>query len=136
MNTTKQTERPDLPTCNTHNKPSASRLRRASTMSKQHNDPEYRKNRTVILREQPTCTVCNRAPSTQVDHITPIDAGGGHNPENLRGICAKCNNTLGHKYVTQRNNTRNTIRADALKDNGIQIQTTKPKRFFTEKNLF
>ena len=93
-------------------------------MSKAHNDPEYRKNRTVILREQPTCTVCNKAKSTQVDHIIPLDAGGGHNPENLRGICAKCNNILGHKYVTQRNQTRNTIRADALKDNGIQIQNT------------
>jgi hypothetical protein len=104
-------------------------------MSKAHNDPEYRKNRTVILREQPTCTVCNKAKSTQVDHIIPLDAGGGHNPENLRGICAKCNNILGHKYVTQRNETRNTIRADALKDNGIQIQNTKQKRFFTEKNL-
>ena len=100
-------------------------------MSQAHKHPEYLKNRGHILREQPICTVCNKAPSTQVDHITPIDAGGGHDPSNLRGICAKCNNTLAHQYVKQRNNTRNTIRADALRDNGIEI---KPTRFFAEKN--
>ena len=102
-------------------------------MSKQHKHPEYLKNRGGILREQPVCTVCNRAPSTQVDHITPIDAGGGHDPSNLRGICAKCNNTLAQQYVRQRNNTRNTVRADALRDNGIEIKQTKQQRFFTEK---
>ena len=96
-----------------------------------HHDYEYTKNRAVILREQPTCTVCNRQPSTQVDHIIPIDAGGGHELTNLRGICAKCNNTLGHRYVSQRNELRQTIRAEAMRQNGIH--ETKPKRFFTEK---
>ena len=96
-----------------------------------HHDYEYTKNRGVILREQPTCTVCNRQPSTQVDHIIPIDAGGGHELSNLRGICAKCNNVLGHRYVSQRNELRQTIRAEAMRQNGIH--ETKPKRFFTEK---
>jgi len=77
--------------------------------------------------------VCNKAKSTQVDHITPIDAGGGHELENLRGICAQCNNRLGHLYVAQRNNTRQTVRADALRDHGIEIQAKKTKQFFSEK---
>ena len=111
-------------------------------MSQAHKHPEYLKNRGVILREQPICTVCNRQPSTQADHIIPIDAGGGHDITNLRGICAKCNNTLAHRYVTQRNQTRQTIRADAMRDNGIiditnETKTTKKtektKPFFTEK---
>ena len=101
-------------------------------MSKHHHDPEYLKNRGGILREQPVCTVCNKAPSTQVDHITPIDAGGGHDPSNLRGVCAPCNNRLAHQYVTQRNKHRQTIRADALRDHGIEIQT-KTKRSFSEQ---
>ena len=102
-------------------------------MSQAHKNPEYLKNRGVVLREQPICTVCNRQPSTQVDHIIPVDAGGEHDLTNLRGICAKCNNTLGHRYVKQRNELKQTIRADAMRDNGIEIQKSKP--FFTEKKI-
>jgi hypothetical protein len=105
-------------------------------MSRPRDDYEYQKNRGVVLREQPTCTVCNRQPSTQVDHIIPLDAGGGHELANLRGICFKCNNTLGHRYVTQRNEIRRTIRAEAMRQHGITDIDTKQKRFFTEKNLF
>jgi hypothetical protein len=104
-------------------------------MSRPRDDYEYQKNRGVVLREQPTCTVCNRQPSTQVDHIIPLDAGGGHELANLRGICFKCNNTLGHRYVTQRNEIRRTIRAEAMRQHGITDIDTKQKRFFTEKNL-
>jgi hypothetical protein len=104
-------------------------------MSRPRDDYEYQKNRGVVLREQPTCTVCNRQPSTQVDHIIPLDAGGGHELQNLRGICFKCNNTLGHRYVTQRNEIRQTIRAEAMRQHGITDIDTKQKRFFTEKNL-
>ena len=78
-------------------------------------------------------------PSTQVDHILPLDAGGGHELENLRGICFKCNNTLGHRYVTQRNEMRQTIRAEAMRQNGIrditEKKTEKQKQFFIQKNL-
>ena len=102
-------------------------------MSQAHKNPEYLKNRGVVLREQPICTVCNRQPSTQVDHIIPVDAGGEHDLTNLRGICAKCNNTLGHRYVKQRNQLKQTIRADAMRDNGIEIPKSKP--FFTEKKI-
>jgi hypothetical protein len=102
-------------------------------MSRAHDHADYQRNRPIVLREQPTCTVCNRQPSTQVDHIIPVDAGGGHELENLRGICFKCNNTLGHRYVTQRNEMRQTIRAEAMRQNGIR-ETHKP--FFTEKKLF
>ena len=106
-------------------------------MANAHHNPEYQKNRVVVLREQPTCTVCNRQPSTQADHIIPVDAGGGHELENLRGICARCNNTLGHNYVTQRNQTRQTIRAEAMRENGIrEIKTEKTKPFFIQKNIF
>jgi hypothetical protein len=103
-------------------------------MTNAHHNPEYLKNRGVVLREQPICTVCNRTPSTQVDHILPVDAGGGHDLANLRGICFKCNNTLGHRYVTQRNEMRQTIRAEAMRQNGIrditEKKTEKQKPFF------
>ena len=99
-------------------------------MSRPHDHADYQRNRVIVLREQPTCTVCNRQPSTQADHIIPVDAGGGHELENLRGICFKCNNTLGHRYVTQRNEIRRTVRAEAMREHGIR---ETDKRFFIQK---
>ncbi|MGL4268021.1 MAG: HNH endonuclease signature motif containing protein, partial [Weissella cibaria] len=102
-------------------------------MSRPHDHAEYQRNRPVVLREQPTCTVCNRQPSTQVDHIIPVDAGGGHEMSNLRGVCFKCNNILGHRYVSQRNEIRRTIRAEAMREHGVI--DTEQKRFFTQTKL-
>ena len=99
-------------------------------MSRPHDHADYQRNRVIVLREQPTCTVCNRQPSTQADHIIPVDAGGGHELENLRGVCFKCNNILGHRYVTQRNEIRRTVRAEAMREHGIR---ETDKRFFIQK---
>ena len=110
---------------------------RQAIMSKHHNHPDYIANRKAVLKEQPICTVCNRQPSTQADHIIPVDAGGSHQIENLRGICAKCNNRLGHQYVTQRNQYRQTIRNESLAQNGIKTtqNTKKSKPFFYERKI-
>jgi hypothetical protein len=114
----------------THHKPRDKRdSARQCNMSQHHKHPEYLKNRGGILREQPVCTVCNKAASTQVDHIVPIDAGGGHDPSNLRGVCAPCNNRLGKQYVTQRNKHRQTIRADALRDHEARFGASCVKAY-------
>lgn len=37
------------------------------------------------------CESCERAPATQVDHITPISAGGARrDPANLQSLCHPC----------------------------------------------
>jgi len=53
--------------------------------------------RRAVLREQPFCRdgrVCeHRAISVEVDHITPLSAGGHPTArENLQGICHDCHN--------------------------------------------
>lgn len=45
----------------------------------------------MILRREPFCRMCQRAPATIVDHITPKGAGGTDDPANLQGLCARCN---------------------------------------------
>lgn len=51
----------------------------------------WRKLRKMILARDPVCTICEAAPSTQVDHIIPKVKGGTDDPTNLRGTCRSCN---------------------------------------------
>lgn len=46
--------------------------------------------RHVVLVEEPVCMVCDRKPSTQVDHIKPVSKGGTDVRDNLQGICNDC----------------------------------------------
>lgn len=46
--------------------------------------------RRRILRRDPVCRVCLRAPSGEVDHIEP---GDDHSDANLQGICGPCHAT-------------------------------------------
>jgi len=48
------------------------------------------KLRHVVLVEEPVCMICERQPSTQVDHIIPVTRGGQDIRTNLQGICTEC----------------------------------------------
>jgi 5-methylcytosine-specific restriction protein A len=55
----------------------------------------WRKLRASVLASEPLCRACrtmNRTtPATQVDHITPISAGGeAYDRANLQSLCASC----------------------------------------------
>lgn len=63
--------------------------------------------RPFVLNRDPLCKLCNEAPSTEVDHIIPLDPEtpvqtfdehgrrllGTHDVENLQGLCSKCHKT-------------------------------------------
>lgn len=50
----------------------------------------WRKLRLLVLARDPICRACQRAPSTDVDHITPKRRGGLDTLENLQGLCGSC----------------------------------------------
>jgi len=50
----------------------------------------WQRIRRIILRRDPICKICGRAPSTEVDHIIPREAGGTDDPDNLQGACKPC----------------------------------------------
>lgn len=51
--------------------------------------------RTTILRRDPLCTVCRKAPSAEVDHRIPLAHGGHPTAQtNLAGVCASCHLAL------------------------------------------
>lgn len=80
--------------CEAHKRPAWGGKDRPSFHARGY-DAEYRKNRAIILKEQPICTVrthCQGSLSTQADHIDPQ---GGNHLSNLRGACARCNGARG-----------------------------------------
>lgn len=54
---------------------------------------EWRRIRDQVLAEEPVCTICRAAPSTDVDHIRPLRAGGTNARSNLRGTCHSCHSS-------------------------------------------
>jgi len=103
-------------------------------MSLAHKDGRYLKNRQVVLRGNPLCHWCGTQPATQADHLIEVDRGGGHELENLVPSCAKCNNTRAHLYSSAKAVTKSHARAEALRDNGIEIKKSKPL-FYTRTEL-
>jgi 5-methylcytosine-specific restriction protein A len=63
---------------------------------------KWRKARAQVLREEPVCRVCG-APSEEVDHIIPLQAGGDpYARANLQGLCKRHNASKGARVATQR----------------------------------
>jgi len=50
----------------------------------------WQRMRALVLREQPVCAACRRAPSVDVDHIVALRDGGSGDRGNLRGLCRSC----------------------------------------------
>jgi 5-methylcytosine-specific restriction enzyme A len=47
--------------------------------------------RKHVLDRDPICKMCDKALSTQVDHITPMsERGDEYNPAALQGLCTLC----------------------------------------------
>ena len=65
-----------------------------------YNTRDWLELRAAMLRREPVCQACRRAPATDVDHITPIRAGGSMtHPSNLQSLCHECHSrkTLGER---------------------------------------
>ena len=85
-------------------------------MPSKHNQQAYRHPDYVALRRRVKaggliCAMCNTRKATQVDHITPLVAGGQWTGENLRPACARCNAgegaRLGNRLRAKRRRYRN-----------------------------
>lgn len=100
-------------------------------------NPEYRRNRDLLLREHPQCSLCTN-PADTVDHIRPVSQGGGHSLDNLRPMCRSCNSKLGQRTKAQNQQARDAVRAEYLRDLGIPLPRTTPnpnKRKETQQNF-
>ena len=59
----------------------------------------HRRWRAAILRRDPVCKSCGRAPSTVADHIRPLSWGGDWSEDNGQGLCKPCHD---RKTMTER----------------------------------
>lgn len=58
-----------------------------------YKSPEWQRVRTAVLSDpdHAVCRMCQVAPSTDVDHIVPINQGGSFlSRDNLQGLCRRC----------------------------------------------
>jgi 5-methylcytosine-specific restriction protein A len=59
----------------------------------------HRRWRKMVLARDAICKRCNRAPSTDADHILPVSNGGEpYSLENGQGLCHSCH---GRKTATE-----------------------------------
>src|SRR5690625_569564 len=70
---------------------SAYDARRPKTAARGY-DARWRKIRLMQLRAEPLCVSCGGA-ATEVDHITPLAAGGTHAFSNLQSMCKSCHSS-------------------------------------------
>lgn len=55
-------------------------------------DARHRRWRLFILRRDPICKDCGRAPSNHADHIVALAQGGTWALSNGQGLCETCHN--------------------------------------------
>ena len=55
-----------------------------------YSSKEWRQLRAQVLEEEPICTICGKAPSTEAEHKIPRSRGGPDERWNLRGTCKSC----------------------------------------------
>ena len=83
-------------------------------MPKRTADVTYRKNRAIILQGNPNCALCGGGGADTADHITPYDAGGGNEIENLRPAHQRCNSKAGAQYVNKKRAQQMQTRNNAM----------------------
>lgn len=54
-------------------------------------DPEYERNRQLVLAGDPPCSWCCAPHATTADHVIPASPGGGNALDNLVPACESCN---------------------------------------------
>jgi 5-methylcytosine-specific restriction endonuclease McrA len=54
--------------------------------------------REQVLKRDGCCVRCGSTEDLEVDHVTPVSAGGETTPDNLRTLCAGCHRKI-HKLT-------------------------------------
>ena len=91
--------------------------------------------RLFIIRRDPICVLCQRAPSTVADHVVPFRSFPTEQAQwraftddkNLRGVCAPCHDSEGDKSVASGSGQRR----NRIKPAGVEITTDMGIKFVT-----
>jgi len=74
----------------------------AGLMNRYHHSPISPKQRArIYLRDGNKCVFCGAKEGLQIDHIILVSQGGTSNDDNLRTLCAQCNNKRSKACSTQ-----------------------------------
>ncbi len=100
--------------------------------SRPRNQAEYKRNKLILLQENPFCVYCG-APATEADHVIEVDRWpqgqpGVNSLENLRSCCRSCNAARGNKYRAARDAGNYLVKTNASNEN----KSKHSQRFFSE----
>lgn len=100
--------------------------------SRPRNQAEYKRNKLILLQENPYCFYCGN-PATEADHVIEVDrwpqgVPGVNSLDNLRPCCRRCNAARGNKYRAARDAGNYLVKPNASNE-----KTDKHSpRFFLE----
>lgn len=69
--------------------------------NKDRNTAAWKRLRAQVVRDEPVCHWCRKAPSTEADHLIELHRGGDNSRDNLVGSCKPCNAKRGARYGNQ-----------------------------------
>lgn len=82
-------------------------------MGDDRNTQAYRRARAELLRDNPVCHWCRKAPATEADHLLEADQGGTH-LDGMVPSCKACNSRRGAAYVNRKTAQRVQARNQAV----------------------
>lgn len=59
-------------------------------MAQRDTGSKFRRKRLGILRQYPICQHCHVRFSTRIEHVKPLQFGGGNERDNLAAYCERC----------------------------------------------
>jgi hypothetical protein len=89
--------------------------------SRPRNQAEYKRNKLILLQENPFCHYCGK-PATEADHVIEVDRWpqgqpGVNSLDNLRSACRGCNAARGNKYRAARDAGNYVVKPNTSKEN-------------------
>ena len=88
-----------------------------------YKDPEYKRNRAIVLSDAPNCAICGRPGADTADHIIPLDAGGDHSLDNLRPAHGTCNSRLGAIHGNRKTAQRMQTRQQGVRASEVSLSS-------------
>ena len=73
------------------------------------NSTEFKRNRAILLADEPVCHWCGIARASEADHLLEHDAGGSNSLDNLVPACKPCNARRGQAYRVRKEREKNGV---------------------------
>ena len=107
----------------------------------EYDSAKYKRNRELILRDEPICHWCRKNKATTADHLLEIAAGGDSSLDNMIPSCKPCNSSRGATFKNKRDSQRIQARNATVNDERTNVRflgsdstTPSPSQLFIKNS--